>query len=65
MLAGAHLHIATDHLEYFRAIADLLQKDSRFAEAPVFEPAPEERTDFEVLFLAKSAAIGRASFRKL
>lgn len=59
---GGCLHVATDHLPYFEEIHELLGKDGRFAEIEPFEPAEEERTDFELVFSHKE--IGRCSFRK-
>ena len=60
---GGVLHLATDHLPYFEEIYALLSSDPRFAPEPVFIPRPEERTDFELLYLGRKP-IGRCSFRK-
>ena len=59
---GGKLHIATDHLPYYGEIHELLRGDTRFTEIEPFEPAEEERTDFELIFTHKH--IGRCSFRK-
>ena len=56
------LHIATDHLPYFEEINALLAEDPRFDRIDSFQPAEEERTDFELLF--KEKPIGRCSFQK-
>ena len=60
--AGGTLHVATDHLPYFAEIDALLESDPRFERIAPFQPAEEERTDFELLFRDKP--IGRCSFRK-
>ena len=62
---GGHLHVATDHLEYFDAIAALLATDERFRSIAPYTPPPEEMTDFEVIFTGQGKPIGRASFEKL
>ena len=61
--AGGTLHVATDHLPYFEEIHALLRDDPRFGEIAAFQPAEEERTDFELRFAYKE--IGRCSFRKV
>lgn len=61
---GGLLHVATDHLPYFEAIQALFRDDSRFVETDSFVPSDAERTEFERLFTAQKADIGRASFRK-
>ena len=62
---GGHLHVATDHLEYFDAIAALLATDERFRSIAPYTPPPEEMTDFEIIFTGQGKPIGRASFEKL
>lgn len=59
------LHITTDHLEYFAWIRRTLGADARFVEIPPFRPAEEERTSFELVFLAQGKPIGRCSFQKV
>ncbi|MBU1693704.1 MAG: tRNA (guanosine(46)-N7)-methyltransferase TrmB [Verrucomicrobia bacterium] len=61
--AGGQVHFATDHLPYFDDVVAVIKADKRFAKIPPFEPAGEERTDFELLFLGKTP-IGRYSFEK-
>jgi len=61
---GGRVHVATDHLDYFNGIRALLAADRRFRECPPFIPEENERTDFEVIFLAKQAPIGRCTFEK-
>jgi len=58
------IHVATDHLDYFATIRDVLEADPRFDETAAFEPAAEERTDFELIFAGQGKPIGRCSFRK-
>lgn len=65
LVPGGQVHIATDHTDYFLAIAKLFRGDGRFVEAPAFEPSEEERTNFEITFLQKGAPISRGSFKKL
>ena len=59
---GGHLHTATDHLPYFEEIFSLLKNDDRFEKTDPFFPAPDEVTDFELLFAHKTP--GRCSFRR-
>lgn len=60
---GGCVHASTDHLPYFEIICDALTKDPRFEVLPAFEPAEEERTDFELWYRDKGP-IGRCSVRK-
>lgn len=62
--ANGQIHIATDHLDYFSIIRQSLAADRRFAETEPFVPADNERTDFELTFLAQNKPIGRCSFIK-
>ncbi len=62
MKPDAQVHVATDHLPYFETIINILSNDPRFTRTETYEPAPEEKTDFELLFLAEHRPIGRASF---
>jgi tRNA (guanine-N7-)-methyltransferase len=57
------IHAATDNLDYFKIIFDLLSNDPRFKQEETFEPSAEEKTDFELIFLKKNDPIGRCSFR--
>ena len=61
---GGRIHVATDHLDYFRAIRGLLTADPRFEETDPFVPTEEEQTDFERIFRARNLPIGRCSFVK-
>lgn len=58
------IHLATDHLDYFKNMRGQLLSDPRFVEAEPFIPAPEARTDFELIFLQQNKPIGRCSFAK-
>lgn len=62
--AGGRIHVATDHLDYFAAIRDIFSADRRFTEVAPLIPADDERTDFELVFLAQNKPIGRCSFMK-
>ncbi len=64
LAAGGLFHFATDHQDYFDAALKIFARDPRFEPAPPFEPAPEERTDFEMLFLGLDRTTRRASLRK-
>lgn len=57
---GGKVHASTDHLPYFEMMHALLQRDSRFEETEPFVPAPDETTDFELIFAHKTP--GRCSF---
>mgnify|MGYP000224063634 FL=1 len=59
------IHIATDHADYHKVILTLFSADRRFAPAPPCEPPDEEKTDFELIFLAKGKRIYRCSFASL
>lgn len=58
---GGRLHVATDHLPYFEEIEKILRLDPGWTPLPPWRPAPEEKTDFELLYEA-TKPIGRASF---
>ncbi len=60
---GGRVHVATDHLPYFEQVRAILAGDGRFEPAAPFEPAEEERTDFELLYLHEKP-IGRCSFAR-
>jgi tRNA (guanine-N7-)-methyltransferase len=60
---GGALHFSTDHQPYFEDVRAILAADARFEEIPAYEPSEEERTDFEVYYIRRTA-IGRCSFRK-
>ena len=59
---GGMVHVATDHLPYFDVIHHVVTHDPRFALAPAWLPTEEERTDFELEFLAERP-IGRMTFQ--
>ncbi len=61
---GGQINVATDHADYFAHIHSLLASDTRYTEIEPFAPCPEERTDFEVLFLNKGDPVSRCSFKK-
>jgi tRNA (guanine-N7-)-methyltransferase len=61
---GGHIHIATDHLDYFAGIRKTLIADARFVQIEALPPLEEERTDFEIAFTQQNMPIGRCSFRK-
>ena len=57
------VHFATDHLPYFEEVCALIRADGRFHEVPPFIPGPEEQTDFERYYVARTP-IGRFSFQR-
>lgn len=63
--ADGKIHIATDHLDYFSIIRNILAADRRFAETEPFVPAADERTNFELVFMGLNKPIGRCSFTKI
>lgn len=63
LVPGGAVHFATDHQPYFAAVREIVAADARFEFCPPFEPAPQERTDFELIFLPLTF-IQRLSFRK-
>jgi tRNA (guanine-N7-)-methyltransferase len=64
LTADGVINVATDHLDYFDVIYDILSDDSRFKEVETFEPEDHERTGFEVTFMGQGLKIGRCSFEK-
>lgn len=62
---GGRLHLATDHQPYFDEVAALLGADRRFVAIPTFEPPPEQRTEFETIFLQQSRPVRRGSFQRV
>lgn len=65
LCAHGKIHIATDHLDYFSIIRNILAADRRFAESEPFVPAPDECTNFELVFMGQMKPIGRCSFMKI
>lgn len=63
LIAHGQLHFSTDHLPYFDEVKAILAADRRFEEIPAFEPAENERTDFELYYI-QHKKIGRCSFQK-
>ena len=45
-------------------IAKVFASDERFADAPTWEPTEEERTDFELQFLAEGKTVWRGSYAR-
>jgi tRNA (guanine-N7-)-methyltransferase len=60
---GGEVHFATDHLGYFTSVVEGFQADPRWERIPPLWPTPEERSDFELLFIAEHP-IGRHSVRR-
>jgi tRNA (guanine-N7-)-methyltransferase len=63
LLPGGRIDIATDHLDYFSWIQTAFARDPRFEACEPFVTPPEQRTEFELQFLAQGLPIGRASYR--
>lgn len=64
LISAGAIHIATDHPDYLDEIRKVFRHDSRFEAIPPLEFSDEERTDFELHFLARHTSIGRCSFMK-
>jgi len=62
LLPGGTLNFATDHLPYFEDVRELVRRDTRFEETTPYEPPPQEKSDFELMFMDRP--IGRCSFQK-
>lgn len=60
---GGTVHAATDHADYGEHIRRCFTANPDFELAPTFVPPEDERTDFELEFLAKGATITRCSYR--
>lgn len=58
------IHVATDHPDYYAAIRRVFMSDCRFVEVEPFVPCEDERTDFEVIFMAQQKPVKRCSFMK-
>lgn len=58
------LHFATDHLPYFTEVVQLVDQVEAFSRTDAFRPEPEERTNFELLFM-NTKPIGRMSWKKI
>lgn len=61
---GGEVQIATDHHDYFLDIVKQFQSDIRFESATPYYPTPDERTDFELIFIQQIQSINRCAFRK-
>ncbi len=61
--AGGEVHIATDHTDYFQWITEMFAVCPYFDEIAPYEPAPQEKTNFEIIFLQKEKQINRCSYR--
>lgn len=61
---GGHIHIATDHEEYFHQMRGFLRADSRFTEAPTLERPDDERTCFEQRFIKQGLPTYACSFQR-
>ncbi|MFO7869940.1 MAG: tRNA (guanosine(46)-N7)-methyltransferase TrmB [Kiritimatiellia bacterium] len=58
------VHVATDHMDYFKDIKRMFEDDGRFASLPEFLPGDEERSEFEIAVTEGHGPIGRCSYRK-
>ena len=59
LLPAGRIHVATDNGDYFEQIRGVFAGDERFEEEPAFVPSDQERSDFELIFLAQGGNIGR------
>ncbi|MFW6152128.1 MAG: tRNA (guanosine(46)-N7)-methyltransferase TrmB [Verrucomicrobiota bacterium] len=60
---GGKVHIATDHTDYFQWISEMFAASDFFEETEPYKPAPEEKTNFEIIFLQKDKQINRCSYK--
>lgn len=58
------IHFATDHDDYYQAAIPVFENNPLFDSIPPFIPAPEEQTDFELLFAAQGKSAKRLSLQK-
>ena len=63
LVPGGEIQVATDHLDYFREMRCQLDGDPRFEAVPAMERAPEEQTDFELIFRGQGLPVGAAGYR--
>lgn len=63
LVPGGELQVATDHLDYFEEMRRQLDDDPRFEAVPAMERAPEEQTDFELIFRGQGLPVGAAGYR--
>jgi len=62
--SGGHVHVMTDHLEYFEMIRGMFSKHLSYIPVAFPDFPMEERTDFERVFEKEKKPIGRCSFRR-
>jgi len=63
LVPGGEIQVATDHLDYFGEMQRQLDGDPRFEAVPAMERAPEEQTDFELIFRGQGLPIGAGGYR--
>ena len=64
LIPGGAVHIATDHQPYFDQIEAVFGRyTAHFTRHNSWIPAPHERSDFELMFLA-TKTISRASYQR-
>jgi tRNA (guanine-N7-)-methyltransferase len=61
---GGAVHVASDHQRSMSAVAKLFAGRPGFVPIPPWEPKDEERTDYEVKYLALNRVITRLSYQK-
>jgi tRNA (guanine-N7-)-methyltransferase len=59
---GGAVNVATDDLDYFSQIQQVMRESGRFREKPAESLPAEARTEFERIFRAQGKPIGRAKF---
>lgn len=58
------IHLCTDHDDYFTTMLRVWRKESRYSEIEPYLPAPDEETDFCLIFKSQGLAPKRCSFQK-
>lgn len=63
LVPGGFLHAATDNGTYFAQMLETMDGDSRFESVAPYERGENEKTDFELKFLAQGKTVNAASWR--
>ncbi len=64
LITGGCFHFATDHEEYAENVCNICATCPGFSPCPAFIPAPQEQTDFEILFASQGTSAYRCSLQK-
>ncbi len=64
LIPGGCIHFATDHEEYAETVCRIFSASPGFSSCLPFTPAPEEQTDFELMFASQGYSAHRYSLTK-